>query len=757
MAKEWEKCQKCGYEGDIKVWRAVGDKNKIAPCPNCGALIRMSKQEDLNELIDEADDIYQRIVSRGKSKLIYKKALEIAKRDNKELEIEYIQAKIDLIDEKYDNALKHLNKVIKIDHDNWKALHYKANIFIQKKQYTRAIELYDKITENNSNVISWYNKGIAYFNLQKFETAVECFDEALKIDPEHALSWNKKSAALTILNRYNEAIEAYETALEIDPEHPLIRNNKSLPKMFLGRFDDARKDKEKVFSEKKEKIKDLKLSPEEESEKISEVEEKEKEQFLEMDALKKVIEVLENDYDSILDQKKDYENALFNLLKKPQPREDISDENYLMILRRWNSYTPAMLTDLDSNVGGGYFINWKGKGIVIDPGFDFLENFFNAGLVIEDIDAVIITHAHIDHCNDFESLLTLIYEYNENVEKEYEVMIESLNKKIKKSYESIEKEDKKANITKEIASNLSLDFISDLSNLWINYDKIRSKDIFNDVSIKFSKDTNEYFNPQKKRIDVFMNLGAKKKYLAWIPIEEDKNEVKIKRLYPLEKGVSYKLDDYNIELKVTEAIHNEVLCKTYSCGLILEMHDDINDPNSKPIKIGYTSDTMHNENIEDQYRDVDIIIPHLGSIDENDFISNSKKRNSNHLMLKGVISTIYRSNAELAIISEFGEELKQHKLKIVKALDEVFQNEGRTKCLTGDVGLKIYLPEKTVKCYYNSSSCLDNGRGVHLEEILEEIDPKRDSEKSVIHFCPSCKNIYDRDNEEYSQANSTEN
>ena len=45
------------------------------------------------------------------------------------------------------------------------------------------------------------------------------------------------------------------------------------------------------------------------------------------------------------------------------------------ILRRWGSYTPGVI---QRSAGGGYFLNWDGKGVVIDPGFNFLDNFIQS-------------------------------------------------------------------------------------------------------------------------------------------------------------------------------------------------------------------------------------------------------------------------------------------------------------------------------------------------------------------------------------------
>ena len=81
----------------------------------------------------------------------------------------------------------------------------------------------------------------------------------------------------------------------------------------------------------------------------------------------------------------------------------------LLVLRRWNSHTPA----IENVEGGGYFLRWGGRGTVIDPGCGFVRIFKGQdrfGLC--QIDMVIATHDHIDHCHDFGTLITLHREAN---------------------------------------------------------------------------------------------------------------------------------------------------------------------------------------------------------------------------------------------------------------------------------------------------------------------------------------------------------
>lgn len=60
--------------------------------------------------------------------------------------------------------------------------------------------------------------------------------------------------------------------------------------------------------------------------------------------------------------------------------------------------------------GGGYFLKWRGYGIVIDPGFDFLRNFHDAGYHGREINAVIVSHNHPDHNSDLKDIDDLRYE-----------------------------------------------------------------------------------------------------------------------------------------------------------------------------------------------------------------------------------------------------------------------------------------------------------------------------------------------------------
>lgn len=88
------------------------------------------------------------------------------------------------------------------------------------------------------------------------------------------------------------------------------------------------------------------------------------------------------------------------------------DASVLMVLRQWNSYTPIIVDGQESDRGGGYFVRHKNVGLVIDPGYNFIELFHKAGCKIVDITHVAITHAHDDHTAQLEQLLTMFHQFH---------------------------------------------------------------------------------------------------------------------------------------------------------------------------------------------------------------------------------------------------------------------------------------------------------------------------------------------------------
>jgi len=292
-------------------------------------------------------------------------------------------------------------------------------------------------------------------------------------------------------------------------------------------------------------------------------------------------------------------------------------QNFVVVLRRWNSYTPALSSDIERRKGGGYFLSWNGQGFVIDPGFNFIENFFANGFNISDIDAIFISHSHLDHTSDFESLMTLIFERNDNLPPE-----------------------------------------------------------------------------EKKQIDLFLNFSSLNKFANLLSLDKSA----VRKIYIIQPGIPVDMSGkYGFVLTPTKAKHRELWGDEYSVGLIFDLIEN----NKKKFRLGMTVDTGYTGEIGAQFKDSDILIAHIGSIKEKEFDLNlnlNERLYKNHLGLIGTTKIIKDASPKLAVISEFGEELGSLRVDISKAIEGVVKDRRTKRCIPGDIGMKILLPDLKIRC-----------------------------------------------------------
>ena len=225
--------------------------------------------------------------------------------------------------------------------------------------------------------------GIIYKELKEYQKTIVCYNKAIKLDDKFAHPLYNLGLLYFELKDYQKAIVCYEKALRL-----------------------SEKEGEKYFvSITKDRLKETKKRIE--SEEIF----KKKNELNKLGAIAKIL----NDTIKNGIEEKAIENKK-SFLKFLDEKIVIGNkEIYFQVLRRWNSYTPIIADNYHISKGGGYFLKTKNAGIVIDPGFNFIDNFKGSGHFFNEIDNIIISHAHNDHTSDLESILTLLNEYNQEI------------------------------------------------------------------------------------------------------------------------------------------------------------------------------------------------------------------------------------------------------------------------------------------------------------------------------------------------------
>ncbi len=327
------------------------------------------------------------------------------------------------------------------------------------------------------------------------------------------------------------------------------------------------------------------------------------------------------------------------------------------VLRRWNSYTPLV----SSNNGGGYFICIEDEGLVVDPGYNFINNFRSVGHKFHEIDSIFISHSHDDHTADFEPLINLLFRYNKDLKDHFiPNWIARKNR--------ISKDEAKLQCNKEIADNFDL----------------RRKTI----KLLLPREVKTKFEGIFELNNVLDNKGR-------IIDKKDENEFVSLKHKQVVNSSAITLQNGKTNLIPIRAFHETYPGKFDSHGFYITNNN---------VSLLYTGDTgwkyasYYSENVKEHLAKNKVMIAHFGGFEDKElkFITDKKKSfpyYKNHLGRLGMVQLVKSIQPQLCILSEFGEEFKGLRSKIARAYTNSFKESGysSTKFIPGDLKLKIKL------------------------------------------------------------------
>ena len=120
---------------------------------------------------------------------------------------------------------------------------YKFNealIFFQNRKLSEAKNICEEILreeKNNSQVYNLY--AFVLYYLEKFEAAIECWNQAIKINPKYIEAYNGRGNAFIKLKEFDEAIINFNQAIKINPNYFEAYNNLGDAFIKLKKFDEA--------------------------------------------------------------------------------------------------------------------------------------------------------------------------------------------------------------------------------------------------------------------------------------------------------------------------------------------------------------------------------------------------------------------------------------------------------------------------------------------------------------------------------------
>ena len=414
---------------------------------------------------------------------------------------------------------------------------------------------------------------------------------------------------------------------------------------------------------------------------------------------------------------------------------------YLHVLQRWNSFTPILTATTAPSRGGGYYINTGKRGIVIDPGFDFIKNFQEADFFLTDIDYIFISHAHNDHSADLESLTTLLHNYN--------------TKEIKGDKYSYKKPN---TIYQRILRK----------NPTIPEYQYNSK-TGKDEGIASLVNAAYKHSPRRKKITIVMTLSVFRKYsfldikgasnFNIIPVNtSSKSDLHIKDIVSIPSvGVAGK----PLWCRAIYAKHDDLISDAHCVGYAFQHEDN---------HLFYTGDTGYSDEIGNLYKDLKtryvisgnkvILLAHIGGFQNEErynlFTENKKIDGSayykNHLGRIGLAKLAEEVKPPLVIISEFGDEFRGTcRVDLADLYNKKFKTAGKkTTFIPADIGLKVQFDMKVhaidngykkegdivTKNYidHNETICIEDNNSLENPIYYFKKGEEKDSIKSIEEY-----------------------
>ncbi len=405
-----------------------------------------------------------------------------------------------------------------------------------------------------------------------------------------------------------------------------------------------------------------------------------------------------------------------NTLQSPR-----SEGVHLIGLQRWNSSSPAQ----GQSLGGGYLLyateatGAVALGVAIDPGFDFVRNLLHMGFSVSDIDVVLISHSHVDHCRDLESMIILLGELKKQTKGEKKrklqvVLTKAVYSRVRHLVDNP--------FYRELIEPYVIDLDRDIDRGY--YESLPAGRFcltFEPALSNESKDEND--SPLRRLMALRLSGPRDARFLP-VPVHR--------------KGDSGKGDGVVdgtvqwLEIRPTRAYHNDHSnisdCFGFIIGLKLKGRSEV-------LEIGYTGDTKYVSvsadnsaqvgrlgGIGEQYGQCTAVLIHLGSLVDVDSLRAGQPtvlrtgresgkdnvgksceeliRKKNHPYLPGLLRllrTIGKGRGKhgvrpLILISEFGEELRGGiRADLIKRLQTSFRSE--FSFLPLDVGVDVLLWE----------------------------------------------------------------
>ncbi|XP_051846568.1 small glutamine-rich tetratricopeptide repeat-containing protein beta-like [Antechinus flavipes] len=109
-----------------------------------------------------------------------------------------------------------------------------GNNHMKEENYGAAVDCYTQAIElDPNNAVYYCNRAAAQSKLGHYSDAIKDCERAIEIDSKYSKAYGRMGLALTAMNKYEEAITSYQKALDLDPENDSYKSNLKIAEQKL--------------------------------------------------------------------------------------------------------------------------------------------------------------------------------------------------------------------------------------------------------------------------------------------------------------------------------------------------------------------------------------------------------------------------------------------------------------------------------------------------------------------------------------------
>lgn len=146
-----------------------------------------------------------------------------------------------------EKAILYYTKAIEMNKDDLRYFYHRGIQYFKLYEYKSAVEDFTKVISFNDDPAAAYNdRASAYKMSGQIDKAVADFNTAIEFNENFGLAYNNLGSLYREQKQYDKAITAYDKAISIDTNNYLAWNNRGLAKFEKGLYQEALADFIKV-------------------------------------------------------------------------------------------------------------------------------------------------------------------------------------------------------------------------------------------------------------------------------------------------------------------------------------------------------------------------------------------------------------------------------------------------------------------------------------------------------------------------------